>query len=182
MDRLSVITLAMSKSYTDKTVVGLGGLKGSPCTIEFTEAIPGGTRVTFGWTGTDGKHESTHIDVMDGKDGKDGKGIRSVIVDNHSHLIITYDDGTTYDAGKIEVQSAVDSVNGKQGDVVLVLSDVVNIGDGLSYDPVTNTLTVSQQAVEDTVEDVLDEKAEGYVEDGIADNKADESDIDNLFN
>lgn len=176
MDRLSVITLATAKKYTDKTVVGLGGLKGSPCTIEFTEAIPGGTRVTFGWTGTDGTHETQTIDVMD------GKGIRSVIVDDRSHLIITYDDGTTYDAGKIEVQSAVDSVNGQTGDVVLVLSDVVNIGDGLSYDPVTNTLTVSQQAVEDTVEDVLDEKAEGYVEDGIADNKADESDIDNLFN
>ena len=41
---------------------------------------------------------------------------------------------------------------------------------------------VSQQTVESTVEDVLDDKAEGYVEDGIADNKASESDIDNLFN
>ena len=179
MDRLSVTTLAVAKKYTDKTVVGLGGLKGSPCTIEFTEAIPGGTRVTFGWTGTDGTHESTHIDVMD---GKDGKGIRTVTVDNRSHLIITYDDGTTYDAGKIEVQAAVDSVNGKTGEVILVLSDIVNVGDGLIYDPVTNTLSVSQQAVEDTVEDVLDDKAEGYVEDGIADNKASESDIDNLFN
>ena len=179
MDRLSITTLTVAKKYTDKTVVGLGGLKGSPCTIEFTETIPGGTRVTFGWTGTDGTHETQTIDVMD---GKDGKGIRSVIVDNRSHLIITYDDGTTYDAGKIEVHSAVDSVNGQTGDVVLVLSDVVNIGDGLVYDPVTNTLTVSQQTLEDTVEDVLDDKAEGYVEDGIADNKASESDIDNLFN
>lgn len=176
MASFDIISYTLSKKYTDKTVVGLGAIKGSPCTIEFTEKIAGGTRVTFGWTGTDGTHESQSIDVMD------GKGIRSVIVDNRSHLIITYDDGTTYDAGKIEVQSAVDSVNGKTGEVTLVLPDVVTVGEGLVYEPVTNSLTVSQQTLEDTVEDVLDDKAEGYVEDGIADNKASKSDIDNLFN
>ena len=119
---------------------------------------------------------------MDGQDGADGKGIASVLVNAEGHLIITYTDGTSTDAGKIEVFSAVDSVNGKTGDVELVLSDVVTVGSGLTYDPVTNTLSISEQTVQQTVEDVLDAEIGGYVEDELPNNLASNSDIDNLFN
>lgn len=179
MGKIDILTLGAARAYTKATAEGLGWVKGANCTISFTEAIPGGTKVTFEWVGTTGTTEHTSIYVMD---GVDGKGIRSVAVDSNSHLIITYDDGTTQDAGKIEVHSAVDSVNGKTGDVTLVLSDVVNIGDGISYDSATNTLSVNQQSVENTVENVLDEEIGGYIEEEIPKNLASESDIEDLFN
>ena len=178
-DKLSILTLGASRAYTKATVDGRGALKGANCTISFTGAVPGGTKVTFEWVGQSGTTEHTSIYVMD---GQDGKGIRSVYVNAESHLIITYDDGTTSDAGKIEVHSAVDSVNGQTGDVTLVLTDVVNVGDGLSYDPVTNTLSVSSQDVQTTVEDVLDEEFSGRIEDELPNNMASNSDIDDLLN
>lgn len=178
-DRLSIITLGAARSYVKATADSLGWLKGANCTISFTEAVPGGTKVTFEWIGQSGSTEHTSIYVMD---GRDGLGIASVYVDVNSHLIITYTDGTTTDAGKIEVYSAVDSVNGQTGDVKLVLTDVVNVGDGLTYDPETNTLSVSAQAVQQTVENVLDEEIGGYIEEELPNNLASDSDIDNLFN
>lgn len=181
-DRLSIITYGASKAALKQALNGLGVLKGANCVVEFTEAIPGGTRVRFGWTGNDGTHQTTSIYVMDGQDGRDGLGIASVHVDVNGHLIITYTDGSSSDAGKIEVFSAVDSVNGKTGDVELVLSDVVTVGSGLTYDPVTNTLSVSQQDVQTTVEDVLDEELGGRIEDELPNNLASDSDIDDLFN
>lgn len=179
MAKIDILTLGAARAYTKATAAGMGAIKGAPCTIRFTEAVPGGTKVTFAWEGTDGTEKTTSIYVMD---GQDGKGIRSVAVDVNGHLIITYDDGTTQDAGKIVVHSAVDSVNGKTGEVTLVLSDVVNIGEGISYDSVTNTLSVNQQSVENTVEDVLNEEIGGYIEEEIPKNLASESDIDDLFN
>lgn len=181
-DKLSIITLGAARSALKSALDGRGVIKGANCTISFTEAIPGGTKITFEWIGASGATEHTSIYVMDGQDGRDGLGIASVYVDANGHLIIVYTDGTSTDAGKIEVYSAVDSVNGQTGDVELVLTDVANIGDGLSYDPVTNTLSVSAQSVETTVEDVLDNELPGRVEDIIDENLADQSDIDDLFN
>ena len=179
MTKDDFIVLGAARAYTKATVVGLGALKGASCQIKFTEAVPGGTKVTFSWEGNDGTEQTTSIYIMD---GQDGKGIRSISVNSSGHLIITYDDGTTQDAGKIEVQAAVDSVNGKTGEVELVLSDVVTVGDGLSYNSQTNTLAVSEQSVENTIESVLDDEMPSRIEDGISDNMAEQSDIDNLFN
>lgn len=57
----------LSKSYTKKTVIGLGALKGSPCRIKETEHKDGRTKIVFEWIGTDGitKQETT-IYVYDG--------------------------------------------------------------------------------------------------------------------
>ena len=102
-------SFVLSKKYTDETVVGGGAIKGKNCTIESKTAIEGGTRVNFLWTLDDGTQKRTYIDVMNGtpgtpgapgEPGPTGKGIKNVsIVDNH--LIITYDDDTTEDAGEI---------------------------------------------------------------------------------
>lgn len=180
-DKLSIITLGAARAFTKATADSMGALKGSPCEVEFVEAITGGTKVVLGWDSKSGQHQSTFFYVMDGTPGQDGKGIASVLVNAQGHLIITYTDGTTTDAGKIEVYSAVDSVNGQTGDVKLVLTDVVNVGDGLTYDPETNTLSVSAQAVQQTVENVLDEEIGGYIEKELPNNLASDSDIDNLF-
>ena len=100
------ITYAAAKKYTDKTVLGGGAIKGKNCTVDSIMAITGGHRVTFKWTLDDGSVQTGYMDVMDGvdgADGADGRGITSTSIDTNNHLIITYDDGTTQDAGQIKV-------------------------------------------------------------------------------
>ena len=41
-------------------------------------------------------------DGAPGQDGEDGLGIKSVDLNGSNHLIVTYDDDTTHDAGEIE--------------------------------------------------------------------------------
>lgn len=63
---LSTLTYALSKKYTDKTVVGLGGLKGANCIIKSIEYLNGVHTVTFEWTGNDGTVETDMIEVENG--------------------------------------------------------------------------------------------------------------------
>ena len=127
---LSVETLAVARKYTDDSLAGAGAVAGVPCKIQSITAITGGNRVTFLWTDNNGDDHTSAMDVMNGVDGEDGKGIQSVTVNAQDHLIITYTDGTTVDAGQIEIHSSVDSVNGQTGAVVLAIpsktSDLTN--------------------------------------------------------
>lgn len=122
MDDISILTLAVAKKYTDDSIAGAGGLEGKPCQIQSIEAITGGNRVTFLWEDNDGVEHTDTMDVMNGADGQDGLGIKSVAVNAQNHLIVTYDNNDTEDAGEIKVVGKVDSVNGCDGDVVLSLS------------------------------------------------------------
>lgn len=58
----------------------------------------------------------------------------------------------------------------KKGHVLLIIQDLVKLGVGISYNAETNTISVNQQSIETTVADTIE------------DSKADESDIDDLFN
>lgn len=91
-------TLAASKKYTKETVEGAGAIKGKNCTVDSITSITGGHRVTFKWTLDSG---TVLTDTMDVMDGNDGVGIASVDIDSNNHLIITYDNGGTYDAGEL---------------------------------------------------------------------------------
>ena len=81
-------------------------------------------------------------------DGVDGKTITNITINSQNHVIVTYSDETTSDAGELIVQSAVMSVNGQTGDVELELSDVVNVGANLTYDSQTNTLSADAQSID----------------------------------
>ena len=125
---IDLLTLQLAKKYTNDSIAGAGGLEGKPCQIQSIEPITGGNRVTFLWEDNDGVEHTDTMDVMngtdgtDGTDGQDGLGIKSVAVNGSNHLIVTYDDDTTSDAGVITVTGKVDSVNGCDGDVLLSLS------------------------------------------------------------
>ena len=147
-------TLAASKKYTKETVEGAGAIKGKNCTIDSITPITGGNRVTFKWTLDNGTVQTGVMDVMDGAtgaqgpqgptgpsgaDGRDGLGIKSVDINGNNHLIITYDDDTTHDAGEIPGGSgSVTSVNGKDGVVVLYATDIK-----MSDDPSAKPLSVA---------------------------------------
>lgn len=106
---MDVLSYALSRSYTDETVAGGGAIKGKNCIVDSITDITGGKSVTFKWTLDNGTEQTGTMDVMNGQQGQqgdDGLGIKSVQAVNESdgyHLIITYDNDTTQDAGKITV-------------------------------------------------------------------------------
>ena len=63
---LSAVTYALSKKYTDKTVIGLGGLKGAPCKVKSVVKTDGRSVVTLEWKGDDGSTQTSNIYVDDG--------------------------------------------------------------------------------------------------------------------
>lgn len=106
-------TLAAANKYTKKTVEGAGAIKGKNCTIQSIIPMPTihETEVTFAWY-EDGASLPTISKMMvpdgaqgpqgeQGEDGEAGLGIKSVDIDSNRHLIVTYDDDTTHDAGVI---------------------------------------------------------------------------------
>ena len=107
----SASTYALAKKYTDKTVEGLGAIKGANCVVKETKTVDGGTEVTFEWTGTSGTKETTTILV---KNGKQGNGIAKVekikTVDLVDTYRMTFDDGSTFD---YEVANGDSSLSGK---------------------------------------------------------------------
>lgn len=151
-------TLAAAKKYTKETVEGAGAIKGKNCVIDSIVPITGGNRVTFKWTLDNGTVQTGTMDVMDGTDGApgaqgpqgpygpagadgaDGLGIKSVDINEENHLIITYDDNTTHDAGEIPGggSGGVISVNGKNGVVKLYATDI-----NMSDDPSAKTIALS---------------------------------------
>ena len=127
---LNTTTYVLSKGYTKNTADSLGAVKGAPVTIKSITEIDGGHRVTFEWTGTSGKKETSTLDVMNGVNGKNGKdgigvkgdpgtngsdgadgiGITSVAKTKTEGLVdtytITFTDGSTFN---------YDVTNGKDG-------------------------------------------------------------------
>ena len=119
---MDMILMACLKKYVNDSLVGAGALKGAPCTIKSIAEITGGNRITFSWIDDEETEHTSPLDVMDGEkgdkgdtgatgaSGADGLGIKSVEVNSSNHLIVTYDDDTTEDAGEI-------SGGGGEGDV-----------------------------------------------------------------
>lgn len=160
---VDVKTLALAKKYTRESMAGGGAVAGKNCTISSIVPITGGNRVTFQWTLDNGEVKTGTMDVMngatgaqgpqgpagaDGQDGTDGLGIKSVAVNAQGHLIITYDDDTTEDAGEIQVTAAVDSVNGMTGDVTLTASDVGALPDDTEIPSKISDLTNDSDFIE----------------------------------
>jgi hypothetical protein len=113
MEALSPIQVyALSRSYTDETVIGGGAIKGKNCTIDSITDISDGKRVIFKWTLDDGTEKTGTMDVMNGEAGKagatgaDGRGIKSSYVNSSDHFIIVYDDDQEEDCGLITVVPA----------------------------------------------------------------------------
>ena len=153
--------IAVANTYTDETVLGGGAIKGKNCTILDVVPVATGNKITFQWTLDDGTVKTTDIVVTDGtvefdnltpeqkaslkgekgdkgdpgEDGEKGLGIKSVVAvekpDGYYHLIITFDDDTTQDAGKIVVQEGGASAMSDLTDV-----DLEGLSDGkiLVYD------------------------------------------------
>ena len=104
---IDAITLAVAKKYTNDSMAGAGAVAGVPCKIQSITEITGGHRVTFLWTDNNGDDHTSTMDVMNGDKGDTGatgatgKGIKSMAINGSNHLVVTFTDDTTSDAGEI---------------------------------------------------------------------------------
>ena len=99
----------LSKKYTDKSIEGLGAIKGADCRIESITPTKDGNIVVFSWTGTNGTKETANLNV------KNGISITKVTVDNNNNLIIDFSDGTSITAGNIKTIKGDKGDTGKDG-------------------------------------------------------------------
>ena len=94
---------ALSKRYVNKSIEGLGTIKGADCVIDAITPSADGkyTTVTFGWTGSAGTHVTEDMIVYN---GEDGLGIKDARLDD-GHLILVFDDDTEQDVGELPVKT-----------------------------------------------------------------------------
>ena len=108
---MDIVTYALSKKYTEKSLKGVGALKGAPCRVTAIEEVEGGNKITLSWTDIDGKTLSESLIV---KNGEQGNGIAKVekikTVDFVDTYRMTFDDGSTFD---YEVANSSSSGSGK---------------------------------------------------------------------
>ena len=111
----------LSKSFTKKSLDGQGALKGAPCTIKSITEVDGGQKVTFEWTGTSGKKQTSEMTVKNGvsvtgvsdkgngvftlllSDGSETDPIPTVKGDDGYSPTITEDAGNTDDIYKLVI-------------------------------------------------------------------------------
>ena len=64
---MDMVLMALLKKYVADSLVGVGALKGAPCTIKSITEITGGNRITFSWMDTDEVEHTSTLDVMNGQ-------------------------------------------------------------------------------------------------------------------
>ena len=135
-----ITAYALSKKYTNKSIEGLGSIKGADCRVESVDPIPGGNKITLSWMGTNGTLQTKSFDVLD------GYSIIGVSIDKYDHLICTLSDGSTVDAGKLPEEKV--KISAEPGNVLQQKSD------GLYVPP--SAVTISQQD-----NNIIENKADG---------------------
>ena len=139
MDKMAWL---LAKSYTDLSIEGYGVQAGKNCQIISATEIEGGTRITFGYYDNDQTKRETTVDVMD---GENGIGIKSTTINAEGHLVITYDDDTTEDAGLVG--------GGGSGELEAPLTTSVTVGgitSGTSYAEGTSLETLFRDMLNPT--------------------------------
>ena len=63
---MDIITYAIVKKYINESLVGVGALKGAPCTIRTTEVTDAGLKVIFEWQDTSGTSPTTETTMPAG--------------------------------------------------------------------------------------------------------------------
>lgn len=70
---MDILTYALAKSYTDKALLGVGTIKGTPCTVKSQTEDDEYVYVTLGWENNLGTSEETVVKIKKGADGAPGE-------------------------------------------------------------------------------------------------------------
>jgi len=139
---ISWVRTASETKPEDQNIKGPKGDNG-----EDGETGPQGPKGEDGETGPQGPK---------GENGDPGLGIKLVSINQQGHLIITFDDDTTQDAGAIPGGGgAVDSVNGQTGVVELDAEDVGALPDDTDIPSKTSDLTNDSGFITNTVNNLV---------------------------
>lgn len=147
---MDIVTYALSKKYTNDTVIGLGAIKGSPATVKsYTYDVDGNTIITFEWTATDDTKRTSTVSV---KRGIDGRGIASAYFNEEGKLVIVLEGGEALDpitmpSASVEISKLPDNAITQKADGIYVetvdLDDYVEKEDGKSLVLDTDIVQIS---------------------------------------
>lgn len=124
---IDVITLAIAEKYTRDSLVGLGALKGAPCTISKVEEVSDGTEVTFKWTGDNGSTNTRKIKV------KDGISVVNAVINSNHHLILELSNGNAIDCGEIPIAENAEQISYENTDYPTISNVKEGIDEALSH-------------------------------------------------
>lgn len=167
---LSAVTYALAKKYTDKTVIGLGGLKGAPCKVKSIQKKDGRSTVTLEWESNTGVKQTSEMYVDDGISiwisGRNYE-VNDIVINNLKfYICIEANSDTVFDVNKWQLvisdsSSDYDSlqnkpqinghiITGDQSSQDLELAD----GDSIIYD--NNGKLAIPQISESEIDDLFD--------------------------
>lgn len=63
---IDIVTYALAKKYVDKSINGLGAIKGASCEISSIEETEDASIVTFRWEGADGTEQTQQMVIPHG--------------------------------------------------------------------------------------------------------------------
>lgn len=147
---------ALSRKFTEDTADSLGSLKGAPCQIDsiIYDEEEGTVTITFSWVGTSGQVQTDTAVLHDGEQGEPGGkglGIKSTkikTIEGEKHLIVTYDDDTTEDAG---VLPSGGGGNAELQDDLTTAISVGGIASGTTYEAGTPLEDLFRDMLEPTL-------------------------------
>ena len=93
-----VVAYILGKSYTQKSLIGIGALAGAPCQVQSINKVGKTTTITLKWEDNVG---GIHTQAFDVEDGADGVSVVGATIDANGHLILTLSDTNTIDCGKV---------------------------------------------------------------------------------
>ena len=92
---MDILDIGASRSYTKKSLVGLGALKGAPCIVSDVQEGAEETVLTLKWTGTDGSSQTRDIRLKNGADGEDAPTITTIEINPDNSITCVMSDGST---------------------------------------------------------------------------------------
>ena len=93
-----VVAYILGKSYTKKSLIGIGALAGAPCQVQSINKVGKTTTITLKWEDNVG---GTHTQAFDIEDGLDGVSVVGATINSTGNLILTLSDTNTIDCGKV---------------------------------------------------------------------------------
>ena len=93
-----VVAYILGKSYTKKSLIGIGALAGAPCEVQSINKVDKTTTVTLKWEDNVG---GIHTQSFDIEDGLDGISVVGATINPTGNLILTLSDGNTINCGKV---------------------------------------------------------------------------------
>lgn len=95
----------LARKFVENTAIGLGAVRGKNCNISSIVEEDDKSILTFKWTGDDGTVQSSTMTV------KNGISITDVSIDETTNILTcTFSDGTTQEAGKVNVTTTANKI------------------------------------------------------------------------